>query len=76
MSASQMVSIECPQCFVCGIRSTIDVPLQGHQLRMAGALVQTAFPGMPHQDREMLISGIHPECWLSEFGDDDDDQEL
>ena len=75
MSVSQMVSVTCPPCFVCGIQSILKVPSHGHELRMSGALVQTAFPDMPHQEREMLISGIHPECWLSEFGDDDD-QEL
>lgn len=74
MSVGQMVSVTCSPCFVCGIQSTIEVSSDGYQMRMSGSLVQTAFPDMPHQDREMLISGTHPECWMSQFGDDDDEE--
>jgi len=28
-----------------------------------GELAQRAFPEMKPEDREMLISGVHPKCW-------------
>lgn len=33
------------------------------------AYVQDIFPHIPKEEREMLISGTHPECWNEMFGD-------
>lgn len=35
-----------------------------------GALVQDAFPYLSADEREMLISGICPNCWDGMFGED------
>lgn len=37
-----------------------------------GVLVQNAFPYLSADEREMLISGICPECWKKMWGDDDE----
>ena len=36
-------------------------------------LIQHAFPEMPMETRELLISGTHPECWDSLYKDEDDE---
>jgi hypothetical protein len=30
---------------------------------------------MPKEDRELMISGIHPKCWIEMFEDFDKDEE-
>lgn len=37
-----------------------------------GALAVEAFPYLEPAEREMLISGICPECWKKMWGDDDE----
>lgn len=40
-----------------------------------GILIQKAFPHMSDDEREMIITGIHPKCWdqaFEEEGLDDD----
>ncbi len=70
MSTVEMVEMVCPKCLFCGIQSTLEVPLSGFLKRQNGAAVQVAFPEMPMQIREIVISGTHPECWAAEFGID------
>lgn len=74
---SETVTVTCRRCFLCGEQSTVTVPLQGFTLWQSGALVQFAFPEMPAEQRELLISGNHPECWDREFDRpiDDEDEE-
>lgn len=55
--------ITCRPCTVCGQRATVTVATHDHDRWVAGALVQDAFPEMPPDDRELLVSGTHPECW-------------
>jgi hypothetical protein len=40
-----------------------------------GALIQDALPELDADQRELLVSGIHPECWAKMFGDEDADDE-
>lgn len=40
-----------------------------------GALVQDAFPYLTADEREMLVSGICPDCWEQTFGGSDEDEE-
>lgn len=35
-----------------------------------GAFVQDAFPNLNISQREQIISGTHPECWIELFGYD------
>ena len=41
-----------------------------------GDLVQTAFPYLSANEREMLISGICPTCWNKTFAGEDEDSEV
>ncbi len=54
-----------------GKEHTLDLPVTQEQMfnyennRM---LAQKAFPDLPREQREFIISGITPEEWESEFG--------
>ncbi|PYS90524.1 MAG: hypothetical protein DMF62_04995 [Acidobacteria bacterium] len=42
----------------------------------AGQLIQIALEHWPAEQREMLITGIHPKCWEEMMAEDDDDTPL
>ena len=73
MNTVEMVEMVCPKCMFCGVQTTLEVSLAGFQLRQNGAPIQVAFPEMPKEIREIVISGTHPECWAAEFGIDWDE---
>lgn len=69
------VLIETNYCTECGKNSLITVPEKEFTKWRTGTPIQLAFPDMPAQEREMLITGIHPECWKRLFGNPFDDEE-
>ena len=66
-------SILCPKCSVCGNQSILDVVHEDYDKWAAGAFVQDAFPYLSADQRELLITGTHPECWDQLFGSDEFD---
>lgn len=64
--------ITCPPCFHCGDSATIEVLTSDYLRYKAGALAQQAFPEMPRERREMLITGTHPACWDVMFAEEDE----
>jgi hypothetical protein len=49
---------------------------QAEVVRMNGnRYIQEALPDWPAEQREMLITGIHPACWKAMFSDSEDDDE-
>lgn len=60
---NSLVSVLCPNCPFCGKASYLRLPRAQVQAFQLGMLVQRAFPGLPADQRELLISGTHPECW-------------
>ena len=67
-----MVTVKCRSCIKCDESANVDVPLDGYNEWKHGASVQVAFPGLDVDTRELLISGVHPECWEKMYGDDDE----
>jgi hypothetical protein len=63
-----------PQCGFC---STPPTPIQVRRGDLAawrsGTLIQRAFPEMPADQRELLITGTHPACWDRLFAEDEGD---
>jgi hypothetical protein len=57
-------------CLHCNETSTLAVDAGAYRRWKSGTLIQEAFPDMTADDRELLISGIHPACWHLLFGDD------
>ena len=65
----KLSTVTCPRCMVCGTQSHLRVPVEGWIKRMDGKATHVAFPDMPAEKREMLISGTHPKCWDELFRD-------
>lgn len=61
------VLIEAPTCFVCGTAAIIAVTDEEAAALASGAYMQDALPARSAAEREVLISGTHPECWDSLF---------
>ena len=57
-------------CIHCNETSTLTVDADGYRQWVSGALIQDAFPDMDADNRELLISGIHPACWDTMFGEE------
>lgn len=63
-----------PTCLVCGARSIIT--LDGSEYFayfVRGQNITTAFPTLTADQREVLITGTHPDCWDAMTKEDDDD---
>jgi len=58
-----IVLVECEPCLVCGQAARITVAKDSYVLWAGGAYVQDAFPSMSSDERELLVSGTHKECW-------------
>lgn len=58
-------------CTDCRAEHVLAVSLPDYQRYCSGAAVQHAFPTMSADDRERLVSGLCPTCWLAWVGDDE-----
>lgn len=57
------MSVVTPMCPYCGRTSEISVPIDGLEAFGLGAHIQEAFPDLTKEEREMLITGLHPDCF-------------
>jgi len=61
--------------------NTMDIPMEekdfikAHNKYDEGALIQDAFPELPNDLREFIISGITPTEWNNAFPPEEDDEE-
>ena len=62
-------------CLHCNETSTLTVDADAYRSWKSGVLIQEAFPDMTADDRELLISGIHPACWDAMFGAEEEELE-
>lgn len=63
-------TIQTPRCWKCGENGWLTLPSSGIDKYEAGAFIQDAFPELPAPIREQIMTGIHPECWKTMFGDE------
>lgn len=68
MSTITMSSITTRPCPFCQQSSTLDVTAAQAEAYLSGSLVQDVFPDLDLAQRELLVSGIHPDCWEQNFG--------
>lgn len=60
-------------CMVTKEQYSVTVPEVGYRQWVTGnVLIQNAFPTLPKDDREFLISGTSPKGWKQLFGDDEE----
>ena len=60
---------ECPHCHKIQV---VHVDDNQYNDWLAGKNIQRAFPNLSADQREILMSGICPECWEEIFGEDDE----
>ncbi len=63
------------RCPFCGKAHEIEVNEMDYLDWQDGKLAQDAFPYLSASDREMLISGICPDCWDGMFGNGEEEEE-
>lgn len=63
------------RCPFCGKAHEIEVNEIDYLDWEDGMLAQNAFPYLDANKREMLISGICPDCWNGMFGQEEDEEE-
>ena len=72
-----MVEVQTKRCYHCKKQGYIIMPQQdylvGKKAYDSGAFVQDAFPNLSVDQREQIISGTHPACWIALFGKEDED---
>ena len=57
------------QCIQCGETNFINVDKESYELwNSKQLLIQDAFPDLKPEEREVIKTGIHPECWDAIFG--------
>jgi hypothetical protein len=60
---TELTEVATPPCVYCNEVKYVTVDIDGLEKYRAGAFIQDAFPRMPADVREMLISGTCPDCW-------------
>jgi hypothetical protein len=66
-----MLSTITNSCILCGKESSVSVDSHSLYLYNQGAMIQDAFPTLTANEREVIKTGIHGECWDEQFGDMD-----
>lgn len=59
-----------PACIFCNRSSVVELTAKEAAALRAGALIQDAAPTRTAPERELIRSGIHPQCWADNFGPD------
>ena len=64
-----------PRCLYCGqFRSVKLDGTEYFRYFMKGEPIQNCFPTLTASQRELLMTGIHPECWDALFNEDEADE--
>ena len=59
------------RCMFCQQTSTVELSRLEAELWKQGTPIQDAMPDRPADERELIRSGIHPQCWTEAFGTTD-----
>ena len=65
------VLYRCPPCIMCKRSDTVCLDAAQLAAYNSGTLIDAAFPGMDADRRELIKTGIHPECWDRIFPDEE-----
>ncbi|MCJ0700255.1 hypothetical protein FRIG_03750 [Frigoribacterium faeni] len=57
-----------PACMFCQGETAVELTAAEAARWSAGTPIQDAMPNRPAAERELIRSGIHPECWTGAFG--------
>lgn len=71
-----IITFKTKPCLRCGKATVLELTEAeaiGVRRWQQGELIQRALPDMPMEQRELLITGTHPECWKIMFPPEEDD---
>ena len=73
-----MARIPTPICIECGKGGTILVQMSDYLLWQSKnrPLIQNCFPALSREQREQILTGIHPECWEKMFPPEEEEVEI
>jgi len=74
MLGAEIIKVKNPVCCICHNGSTIRVPRAGFRKWQNGGLIQECLPTLTDDEREMLMTGIHPFCWDGMWDEDELDE--
>lgn len=60
------------ECRLCGDLNRILVEEDKLTAWWKGAFIQDAFPDLSKDERELIMTGTHKECWDAMFGSEED----
>ena len=63
--------IETPNCLHCGEVGTVEIFTQEMFYLHQGMHIQDAVKSLDKDLREQMITGVHPECWIKMFGEEE-----
>lgn len=69
LSTQREMEIVTRNCQLCNQPTIMTVNIAEFNAWRDGMLIQDAFPTMSSENRELLISGTHPECWDKMFSE-------
>jgi hypothetical protein len=59
----------------CSKGASVEVSAEGLARYRGGEVIQKAFPELSNGEREIILSGTHPECWEAMWAEDDDEED-
>jgi len=72
-SITDTVKVDTAPCFLCGKSGQVEMLVHHYLEWQNGGLINMVCPEMPAEQREMLISGTHPECWNTLYENDEEE---
>jgi hypothetical protein len=61
-------------CYHCGTENIIKIDQESYvKWKVHKNFIQDVFPWLNKEQRELLISGTHPQCWDEVFPDDEEE---
>jgi hypothetical protein len=71
---SSTIAVKTKTCSVCGEYEVWSLDRELVDRWQGGENIQRVFPDMSASEREILITGIHPDCWDKLFPGEEDDE--
>jgi hypothetical protein len=71
---SNLIAVKTKTCSVCGEYEVWSLDRELVDRWQGGENIQRVFPDMSAGEREILITGIHPDCWDKLFPGEADDE--
>lgn len=72
--AEPTVTVICEPCLQCGLSATVEMTAAQYQQLTQGRArqLEVLFPEWTRDQRELLITGTHSECWDTMLGPEPD----